>query len=122
MLEFTNILANGGATSTRVASDVHVVSQSEDDRLDPSPKFSSGGQNERLGLSNGDIDRLEDWDGECRGFIDAGLSLGDHVSPLGDWKNRALLECSRFFEVCNREEKTFITDSGGEWRDPKIQL
>jgi len=122
ILKFMNILANGGTTNTRMTLDVHVVSQSEDDRLDPSPKFSSGGQNERLGLPNSVINRLEDWDRECRGFIDAGLSLGDHVSSLGDWKNRALLECGGFFEVCNTQQKTFITDSGGGRRDPKIQL
>jgi len=42
ILEFTDILANGGTANTRVTLDVHVVSQSEDDRLDLSRKFSGG--------------------------------------------------------------------------------
>ena len=58
ILELTNVLANGGTTNTRVALDIHIVSQSEDDRLDLSRKLSGRGQYERLRLSNGDVDGL----------------------------------------------------------------
>ena len=60
ILELANVLADGGATNTRVALNVHVVSQREDNRLDLSCKFSGGRQDERLSLSNSDIDGLED--------------------------------------------------------------
>ena len=59
ILELTNVLANGGTTNTRVALDIHIVSQSEDNRLNLSRKLSGRRQDERLGLSNGDIDGLE---------------------------------------------------------------
>ena len=60
ILEFANILADRGTVNTRVALDVHVATQSEDDRLDLSPKFSGRRQDECLGLPNSDIDGLED--------------------------------------------------------------
>ena len=60
VLEFANILANGSTPNTRVALHVHVVSQSEDDGLDLSRKFSGRGQNECLSLSDSDVDGLED--------------------------------------------------------------
>lgn len=40
VLEFTNVLANGGASNTRVALHVHVITQGEKDRLDLSREFS----------------------------------------------------------------------------------
>ena len=107
VLEFTNIFTNGGAPNTRVALHVHVVSQGEDDRLNLSRELSGGRQNEGLGLPDGDVDGLEDRYGERRGFTGTGLSLGDHVSPLGDWKDGALLDRRGLFKVCSVKRKRF---------------
>jgi len=60
ILELTNVLANGGATNTRVALDIHIVSQSKDDRLNLSREFPGRRQDKCLGLSDGNVDGLED--------------------------------------------------------------
>lgn len=80
VVELLDVLPNASSSNAGVALDVHVVSEGEDDALDLGGQFSSGGEDEGLGLSDGGVDRLEGRDREGRGLSGSRLSLGDNVS------------------------------------------
>ena len=100
VFEFTYILADGSAADARVTLHVHIVAQSEDDGLDLRREFASGGEDERLGLSDGDVDGLQHGDGEGGSFTRAGLGLGDDIATLGYRKNSTLLDRGGLFKIC----------------------
>lgn len=54
-LELGNVLLDGGTTDASVAVNVHVVTEGDNDLLDLLGELSGGGENQRLGLSKGDV-------------------------------------------------------------------
>ena len=61
-------------------------------------ELPGGGEAEDLGLPYCGVDALQDRHGECGGFPRAGLRLRDHVSPLDDRFNSALLDRARLLK------------------------
>lgn len=70
---------------------IHVVPESENDRLDLSGEFTGGREDERLCFTHGHIDGLEDGDGEGCCFTSARLSLCNDIPSLSDWQDSTLL-------------------------------
>lgn len=83
VLQLFDVLSDRGSTDARMALNVHVVSQREHDRLDLGSQLSGGREDERLGVPDGGVDRLEHRDRECRRLTRSRLGLCDHV-PSGD--------------------------------------
>jgi hypothetical protein len=100
IFEFTYVLADGSAADARVTLHVHVVAQGEDDGLDLRREFAGGGEDERLGLSDGDIDGLQHGDGEGGRFTRAGLGLRDDIPTLCYREDRTLLNRGGLFKIC----------------------
>jgi hypothetical protein len=82
LLELGHSLANGSSTDGSEALDVHVVSEGDENLLDLLGELTGGGEDESLGLLDGNVDGLEDRDGEGRGLAGSGLSLSDNVVTL----------------------------------------
>jgi hypothetical protein len=99
MVQLLDILPNARSSDASVALNVHVVSESEDDRLNLGRKLSGRGENEGLGVSDGGVDGLENGDGEGGGFTRSGLSLGNNVSAFGDREDGSLLDSGGLLEV-----------------------
>jgi len=99
IFEFTNVFADRSVADARVTLYVHVVAQCEDNGLNLRCKFAGGREDDCLGLSHGDVDRLEHGDGDGGGFTSARLSLGDDISTLGYGENSTLLDCGGLFKV-----------------------
>jgi hypothetical protein len=99
ILELADVLANGRPADARVTLDVHVVAQGEYNRLDLGREFAGGREDERLGLADGDVDRLQNTDRIGRGFSCTGLSLRNDISALCYGQNSALLDGRGFFKV-----------------------
>ncbi len=85
VLEFANILADGGTPNAGMALNVHVISKRQNDRLDLGCEFASRGKDKCLRFAYRYIDRLQDGDGECGRFTSTGLSLGDDIPALRYW-------------------------------------
>lgn len=99
VIQLLDILSNRRSTDASMALHVHVVSESEHDRLDLGGQLSSRGEDESLGFSDVGVDGLEDGDGEGRGFTGSGLSLSDDVSTFGDGENGSLLDGGGLLKV-----------------------
>lgn len=99
VLELADVFANGRAANASVALDVHIVTQRQNDRLNLGGEFTSRRKDKCLCLSDGDIDRLKDGNGERRGLSCSGLSLSNNVAPLGNGQDGALLDSRRLFKV-----------------------
>ena len=103
IFEFTNVLTNRSAADARVTLHVHVVAQCEDNGLNLRREFAGGREDERLGLSHGDVDGLQHGYREGGGFTRAGLGLGDDISPLRYREDSTLLDCGGLFKVCTMQ-------------------
>jgi hypothetical protein len=62
ILELADVLTNGCPADARVTLDIHVVAQCEHNRLDLGREFAGGEEDERPGLADGDVDRLQNTD------------------------------------------------------------
>jgi hypothetical protein len=62
-------------------------------------EFSGGGQDDSLAVGRLGINKLEDTDSESCSFACSGLSLGNGVFFVDDWKNSLLLNDGGFFET-----------------------
>ena len=98
VVELLDVLSDRRSSDARVALDVHVVTQREDDALDLGGELSGRREHERLGVADGGVDRLEDRDRERRRLTRSRLSLRDHISTLGDGQDRSLLDGGRLLE------------------------
>lgn len=78
---------------------VHVVAEGEDDGLRLHRQFTSRRQDQRLGVADIRIDRLERGDGECGGLTCTGLRLGNDIATTGDGQDGTLLNGRRLFKV-----------------------
>jgi hypothetical protein len=58
IFKFTYVFTNRGASDARVTLHIHVVTQCKNHGLDLSRKFAGGGEDERLRLAHGVVDRL----------------------------------------------------------------
>ena len=99
LLELGHTLSDGGSSDGGEALDVHVVSERDDDLGNLLSEFSSGRENKGLTLLEGDVDRLEDGDGEGGGFTGTGLSLGDDIVSFDDGHDSSLLNGGRSLET-----------------------
>lgn len=99
VLKLTDILANGGSADAGVTLDVHVVTEGENNGLDLGRELTGGGQNEGLCFADGDIDGLEEGNGECGGFTGTGLGLCYDIAALGDGEDSSLLDGGGLFKV-----------------------
>lgn len=92
ILEFPDVLSNGGASNASMTLHVHVVAKRKNNRLDLRCQLTSRREDQSLRLSNGDIDGLQDGDGECRGFTSSRLRLSNNVTPLDYRQYSTLLD------------------------------
>ena len=81
-LELGHGLTNRGSTDGGETLNVHVVSEGDDDLLDLLGEFTGRGEDESLGLLEGDVDGLEDRDREGSGLSGSGLGLSDNIVTL----------------------------------------
>jgi len=82
-----------------MALHVHVIAERENNLLNLRGELPRRREDEGLGVAEGDIDRLEDADGERGRFTRAGLSLCDNIAALSDGHDGPLLDSGRFLEV-----------------------
>jgi hypothetical protein len=82
LLELGHVLTDVSATDARVAFDVHVVAEGDDDLLDLLRKFTGWRKDERLGAFDSKVELLENGDGKGSGLARAGLGLCDHIMTL----------------------------------------
>lgn len=68
LLQSADILSDSGTTDTAVDADVHEVADGGDDLDDLLGKLSGRSQDKRLALAVGDIELLQDGDGESGGL------------------------------------------------------
>ncbi|GAO51261.1 hypothetical protein G7K_5367-t1 [Saitoella complicata NRRL Y-17804] len=100
VLEGLHVVTDVGTADTGVALDVEVVSDSDNDLLDLLSQLTGRGQDQSLALLDGDVDGLEDRDGEGSGLTGTGLSLGDDIVTLEDGENGTLLNGRGTLETC----------------------
>ena len=99
ILKLTDIFTNGGSADAGVTLDIHVVTEGENNGLDLGRELTGGGQNEGLCFTDGDIDGLEDGNGESGGFTGTGLGLCYDIASLGDGEDSSLLDGGGFFKI-----------------------
>ena len=104
LLQFAHVLTDVGPSNTGVAFNVHVVTESDDDLLDLLSKLPGRSEDESLSPFDGQVELLEDGDGESRGLASTGLGLRNDIVALDDGDDRTLLDGGRTFEA--RGEKT----------------
>lgn len=81
-LELGHSFTDGGSSNSGEALDVHVVSEGDNDLLNLLGEFTGRGEDESLTLLEGDVDGLENGDGESGGLSSSGLSLGNDIVSL----------------------------------------
>jgi len=104
LLQLAHVLTDVGPTDTRMAFDVHVVAESDDDLLDLLSKLTSRCEDEGLSPFGREVELLEDRDRESCGLSGTGLGLSDDIVALDDGDNGTLLDGGRTLET--RGEKT----------------
>jgi hypothetical protein len=82
-----------------VARHVHVVAQRENDALRLDRQFTGGREDQRLGLADIAVDRLEGGDRERGSLTGTGLRLGNDVAAAGDGEDGTLLDGRGLFKV-----------------------
>mmetsp|Transcript_5005 Transcript_5005/g.12711 ORF Transcript_5005/g.12711 Transcript_5005/m.12711 type:complete len:378 (+) Transcript_5005:516-1649(+) len=93
------VLAHGGAAHAGVALDAEVVAQRAHHLLDLLRQLARGRQHERLAFLLGVVQLLEHAGAEGGGLAGTGLRLLDHVQPLGEGHNAALLDGGGLLET-----------------------
>jgi hypothetical protein len=71
--------------------DVQEISKGDDNLLDLLSKFSRGGKDQSLTLSDGVVDLLKHANGEGGGFSSSRLSLGNDIVVFEDRHDSSLL-------------------------------
>ena len=99
LLQLSHVFAYVGTTNASVALNVHVVTQCDHDFLDLLREFASGCEDESLAALGGQVDLLENGDGEGGGLASTGLGLGDDIVSLYNRHDRALLDGRRTLET-----------------------
>ena len=91
-LELAHVLADVDTADGGVALDAEVVTEGDHDLLDLLGELTGGGEDKGLGLPEGGVQLLEDGDGKSSGLPGTRLGLGNHVVPLDDGDDGALLD------------------------------
>jgi hypothetical protein len=105
LLQLAHILADIRPADAGMAFNVHVVAEGDDDLLNLLSKFTGRCEDESLGASDGEVELLEDGDGEGCGLASTGLGLSDDIVTLDDGDNRTLLDGRRTFETAGRKRQ-----------------
>jgi hypothetical protein len=92
VLEDLDIITDDSSTNAGVALNVHEVSNSDNDLLDLLSQLTGWGQDKSLALLDGEVDLLENGDGESGGLSGTGLGLSDNITVLDDWDDSTLLD------------------------------
>lgn len=109
LLELGHGLADRGSTDGGEALDVHVVSEGDEDLLDLLGELTGRGEDESLGLLEGNVDRLEDRDREGGGLSGSRLRLRDDVVSGNDGHDGTLLDGRRTLETVRARVHSFLS-------------
>lgn len=101
--EDLHVVANVGASDTGVASDLHEVTEGDDDLLDLLGQLAGGGEDQGLALGVGEIQLLEGRDREGGGLSGTGLGLSNDIMALDNGENGTLLDGRGTFETGDRK-------------------
>lgn len=103
--EDLHVIADVGASDTGVASDLHEVTEGDDNLLDLLGQLAGGGEDQGLALGVGEIQLLEGRDREGGGLSGTGLSLGNDIVALDNGENGTLLDGRGTLETGEKEKK-----------------
>lgn len=106
VLELRHVLTDVRAADARMALDVHVVAQSDNDLLDLLCQLTRGRKDKRLGALDRHVEFLEDGNRECRGLARAGLRLRNDVVTFDDGDDSALLDGRRALKTVRYQQDT----------------
>ena len=122
VLKAGNIIGDTGSTDARVATDVEVVSESENDLLDLLGQLTGGGKDKGLASNEISLNPLEDTDGKSRGFPSSRLSLSDDIASLDDGEDGPLLNSRRLLKThsINTTEQGLLEVHGIEVTDDSL--
>lgn len=87
----SSVLLNGGTTDTGVADDTEGVTETQNDFLDLKSKLTGGSKQKSLGLSDAQVNVLENRDGEGSGLTGTRLSLSKNIVTLDNGEDGTLL-------------------------------
>lgn len=104
-LDLVNVVTDGSTTNTGKAGDVHVLTKSNDDRLNLLGQLTSGGQDKSLGLLELAVDLLQDTNGKSGSLTGTRLGLGDNITVTSDGDNGALLDGRGGFKTNHKIKK-----------------
>jgi hypothetical protein len=91
-LKATNVLADACASHAGVALSAKVIAKGDNDLLDLGSELASGCKDQGLGLTDAEVNALENTNGKGGSFAGARLGLGDEIVTLDEGKNGALLD------------------------------
>lgn len=103
LLKLLDIFTDVGTTDTRMALNVQIVSEGDDDLLDLLSQLASGCEDECLGAFDARIELLEDRNGESGSLAGSGLGLGNNIVALDDRDDGALLDSRGTLEAGDRQ-------------------
>lgn len=103
--EDLHVITDVGTSDTGVASDLHEVTEGDDNLLDLLGQLAGGGEDQGLALGVGEIQLLEGRDREGGGLSGTRLSLGNDIMALDNGENGTLLDGRGTFETGERERK-----------------
>ena len=99
LLQLGHVLAHVGTTDARMALDVHIVPECDDDFLDLLREFAGGGEDERLAALDGHVELLKDGNGKGGGLAGTRLGLGNDIVSFYHRNDCALLDGRRALET-----------------------
>ena len=108
-LERGHVLTDICASDTGMALDTHVIPECNDHFLDLLGELPSRSEDERLCALDGQIELLENGDGERRGLASTRLGLRNDIVPLDDRDNRTLLDRRGAFKTVDQPGQSSST-------------
>jgi len=108
-LKFGDVISDSGTSNAGVASNVQIVSKCKDDLLNLLSQFSGWSQNQSLAFVNGEIEGVENSNGESGSFTSSRLGLCDDIEAFAKRHNGSLLDSRRLFKTIsiNSSEEIF---------------
>lgn len=88
-----------------MALNVHVVTQSQNHRLNLSCQLAGWRQHKSLGVAQGGVDGLKHRNAKGGRFTGTRLRLRDHITSADDGQNGTLLDRGWLLEVCESERR-----------------
>ena len=101
--ELVHVLPHVGAADARHRRDTKVITDGHHDLDDLRGELARGGEDERLAVAVGQVDVLEQADGEGRRLAGARLRLGDGIAHNDERLDRTLLDGRRLLRARESE-------------------